>query len=137
MRRQKWFAVLLVAGMIGLVVEAAEKPTAEYQKAMKDLGAFAAGIDKAITAEDYETIQKLAVSAREAFAVAEAYWTGRSEEAKQWAGAGGKSAADLNVVAGFKSKEGVEFSASEVKGSCAACHTAHREAQPDGSFLIK
>ena len=137
MRRREWGAVLFVASLLGLGIDAAEKPPVDYQNAMKDLGAFSAGIDRAIAGEDYDTIAKLAVSAREAFLVAEMYWMGKSDEAKEMAQAGGKSAADLNVVAGIRSKEGVEYSASEVKGSCAACHTAHREPQPDGSFLIK
>lgn len=137
MRHHTWFMVLLALSVVTLVVEAAEKPPADYQKAMKDLGAFAGGIDGAIATEDYDRIATLAVSAREAFVVAERYWADRSSEAKELARNGGKQSADLEVMAGQKSKEGAEFAAGEVKSVCEPCHSAHRDPQPDGTFLIK
>ncbi len=137
MRQCRWITVLVLASTIGFVVEAAEKPPATYQNAMKDLGGFAADIDKAIAAEDYDRIGKLAASAREDFVLVEKYWTDRSEEAKELARNGGKQATDLEVMAGQKSKEGAEFAAAEVKSVCGTCHSSHREQQPDGSFLIK
>lgn len=137
MDRQRLCVVLLVASLLGLVVRAAEKPPENYQRAMQTLGVFAGAIDKAIAAEDYAAVTKLAVPAREAFVVTESYWTGKSSDAKQIAQAAGKAMADLVTAAGLTSREGVEYSAAEVKSSCAACHMAHRESQPDGSFLIK
>lgn len=137
MRQQTWFTALLVASMIGLVVEAAEKAPAEYQKAMKDLGAFSASIDKAVAAEDWDAIAAQAATAREAFVVAQNYWDGKNAEAKEMAATGAKQSQDLIAVAGQKSKEGAEFSTSEIKATCGACHTAHREQQPDGTFAIK
>ena len=47
---------LLVA--LGVVVSGAEKPPENYQQAMKNLGAFAQGISKAVSAEDYDAIAK-------------------------------------------------------------------------------
>lgn len=137
MRHQKWFVALLIVGMFGLVGAAAEKPSADYQKAMQELGAFNAGIDKAVADENYDTVAKLALSAKDAFKVAETYWTGKSADAADLAQKGGKAAADLNVMAGIKSKEGAEFSAAGAKEVCAGCHTAHRERMPDGTFQIK
>jgi cytochrome c556 len=129
----------LIAGQLGLAVFAAEKPPADYQKAMKDLGAFASGIDKAINDEDYETVTKLALSAADAFAVAEKYWNDKKDEkAAQMASTGGKAAADLNVVSTtFKSKEGAAYSAKAVTETCEGCHSLHRQALGDGSFEIK
>ena len=137
MGQQRWFVVLVIASMVGLVVQAAEKPPEDYQKAMKDLGAFSANIDKAVASEDFETVGKLALSARTAFEVVEAYWKGKAEDAFELASTGNKQAFDLMAVATQKSKEGAEYSTSEIKATCGACHMAHREAQPDGSFLIK
>ncbi|MEQ1757098.1 MAG: hypothetical protein ABL986_02185 [Vicinamibacterales bacterium] len=137
MRQQQWFAVLLGVAVLGLVASAAEKPPADYQKAMKDLGAFTASIDKAVAAEDWDAIAMQAASAREAFVVAQKYWDGKNTDAKELAGTGTKQTQDLIAVAGQKSKEGAEFSVGEIKAVCANCHMAHRDAQPDGSFLIK
>lgn len=137
--KQTGFAALVAAAVVALVTvgHAAEKAPADYEKAMKDLGAFAAGIDKAVDAEDFDTVTKLAISARKAFEVTQTYWTEKSKEAAEQALAGYKSAADLEVVSGFKNKEGAQFSAGEVKNSCGACHQAHRDRAPDGSFQIK
>lgn len=137
--KQTVFAALVAAAMVGLVTVgyAAEKAPADYEQAMKDLGAFAAGIDRAVEAEDFDTVTRLAVSARKAFEVTQTYWTEKSKDAAEQALSGYKSAADLEVVAGFKNKEGAVFSAGEVKASCGACHQAHRDKAPDGSFQIK
>jgi hypothetical protein len=137
MRQQKWFAVVLGVATFSLAAVAAEKAPADYQNAMKELGVFVAGIDKTVAAEDWDGIAAQATSARDAFAVVEKYWDGKNAEAKELAGAGGKQTQDLIAVAGQKSKEGAEFSVNEIKALCGNCHSAHRETQPDGSFLIK
>jgi len=137
MRQQTWFAILLGITVLSLGAAAAERAPADYQNAMKDLGVFVAGVDKVVAAEDWDAIAAQATSARDAFAIAEKYWDGKNADAKELAGSGGKQAQDLIAVAGQKSKEGAEFSVNEIKMLCANCHTAHREAQPDGSFLIK
>ena len=43
----------------------------------------------------------------------------------------------MRVAAGLMSGEGVAYSAKELAGTCATCHTAHREKLPDGTFQIK
>lgn len=128
----------LVAVWMSGIVLAADKPPESYQAAMKTLAAFMQGIDKAVAAEDYPAVEKLAMSARDAFEVTEKYWRGRKDDTTADLALGGyKSAADLQVVAGIKDKEGAAFSAGEVKAACGTCHMGHREAQPDGTFLIK
>lgn len=134
---RQWFVVCLGVAVAGLVAVAAEKPSDDYRKAMQALGTFTAGIDKVVAAEDWDTIARMAESARDAFEVTEKYWDGKNADAKDLALSGAKQSQDLVAVAGQKSKEGAEYSASEIKATCGACHTAHREAQPDGTFLIK
>jgi hypothetical protein len=137
MRPQTWFVTLLIAGVFGLAASAAEKPPDTYKKAMQDLNAFASGIDKAVTDENYDTVASLGRSAKDAYGVVEKYWTGKSADAAQMAQKGGKAAADLVVMAGIKSQEGAVFSAREARENCMACHAAHREQVADGSFEIK
>jgi len=120
-----------------LVAVAAEKPPDNYRKAMQDLATFTAGIDKVIASEDWDGIARMAESARDAFNVAEKYWDGKDADAKDLALAGAKQSQDLVAVAGQKSKEGAEYSAGEIRATCGTCHTAHREAAADGTFLIK
>ena len=134
---QKLFIALVVAAALGLVTVAAEKPPANYQQAMKDLGAFSAGNDKAVMEEDYETTARLGRSAKEAFDVTETFWKTRNPDAAKMAQTGSKAATDLMITSGVKSQEGVAFAAMEAKAVCAGCHMAHRERLPDGTFEIK
>ncbi len=137
MRQQSLFVVLFVVGVFGLAVVAAEKPPENYQKAMKDLAAFNQGIEKAMMAEDFDAVTKLAASAQAAFGVAEQFWTSRSAEATKDAQTGAKAAADLGVAAGLKSQDGAAYAVKGVKAVCAGCHMAHREKMPDGTWGIK
>jgi hypothetical protein len=131
------FVVSSAAVLLGLVAIAAEKPPAPYQKAMKDLGAFAADLDTAVMAQDYDAVFRLADNARNNFNVAEKFWAPRDPEAAKLAQTGAKAAADLVVMAGIKSQEGVAYAAMEAKAVCTTCHTAHRQELPDGTFEIK
>lgn len=133
--------VPVILGTLGLVAFAAEKPPEDYQKAMKDLSAFSQGVPKAAAAADFDGVAKLAESAKSALSVVQAYWLKRTDPsagaAATTAQSGVKFAADLGVVAGLKSREGVEYSAKLITDSCAGCHTAHREKAADGSCEIK
>ena len=137
MRHRAGFVGLVVLGVFGFSVTAAEKPPEDYQKAMQALGAFAKGVGPAITAEDYPAVTKFATSAKDSFTVVEKYWTGKADDAMKMAQAGGKSAADLGVAVGLQSQEGAAFAAKEITDLCMGCHTAHRERMPDGTFQIK
>jgi hypothetical protein len=128
---------LVFAAVFGLQVRAADKPPADYQKAMKDLGAFAQGIDKAVMADDFDAVAKYATAVQADFELVEKYWTGKAKDAVEIAQNGGKAAADLGVVAGLKSHEGIVYSAKQITDLCATCHMAHRETMPDGTFQIK
>ncbi len=137
MKHWKW-ALPVVLGSLGMLLFAAEKPPQDYQKAMKDLGAFAQGISKAVEAEDYDTVTKLANSAKDAFTVTESYWSKKSDaDALKASQDGVKAAGDLGVTANLKSKEGAEYSAKVIRDLCAGCHMAHRERAADGTFEIK
>jgi cytochrome c556 len=137
MRRWSTCIALSFIGVFGLAVRAADKPPADYQTAMKDLGAFAEGIDKTVKADDFDTVAKLADAVKGDFEVAEKYWTNKSPDATKIAQTGGKLAVDLSAVANVKSREGVEYAVKQITDLCAGCHMAHRETMPDGTFQIK
>src|SRR5579871_4775893 len=122
-------------GLTGMLLMGAEKPPADYQKAMQDLGAFSSGIDKAVEAEDYDAVAKMANSAKDAFNIVVEFWAKRTDGAANQAAQDGlKTAADLGVTANLKSKEGAAYSAMVIKQLCAGCHMAHRDRQSDGTF---
>jgi len=124
-------------GIFGLAVMTAEKPSEEYSKAMKDIGAGMQAANKAIQAQDYEAVSKNAATIIDAFPVIEKYWAGKSEDAVKMVRKAAKAASDMRVAAGLNSAEGVAYSAKELGETCAPCHTAHRERLPDGTFEIK
>ena len=138
MRKGLAFGTLGLNALFWIAVTAAEKPSEQYSKAMKDIGAAAASVTKAIPAEDFDTVSKNATSIIEAFPVIRKYWTDKADgDAVRSVVAAEKAAADLRVAAGLKSSDGVDYSAKELTEICTQCHTAHREQLPDGSFQIK
>ena len=124
-------------GLFGLAVMAAENPPDDYSKAMKDINAAVARIDKAMAAGDFDTIGKSAGTIVDTLPVVEKYWTGKAEDGVMFAQAAAKVAGDLRAVAGLQSTDGVAFSAKELAAVCTQCHMAHREALPNGTFQIK
>jgi cytochrome c556 len=136
--RREWALVTCgFVALFGIAVMTAEKPSEEYSKAMKSIGAASQNITKAIAADDFDTVEKNTVTIIEAFPPVEKYWTGKADDAMKLVKAAQTAAADLRVVAGLKNPDGVAFSAKELTDTCAACHTAHRERLPDGTFQIK
>lgn len=138
MRRVTGFLMFALVVAIGLVVRAAEPAPADYSKAMKDLGGLMQALGKPGASEDFELAKKSAATARDAFAIVQAYWKAKGDTtATKLAETGTKAAADLNVVATLVSSEGVEAAVKDLAATCVACHAAHREKMPDGSFQIK
>ncbi len=127
---------LLVASMIA-AVRAAEKPSAEFQKAMKDLGGAMAALGKPGASEDFDLAKKQGQAAKDAFAVVLKYWNAKGvPDAIKLSETGAKAAADLYVSADLSSSEGIQAAMKDMGGSCQACHQAHREKTAEG-FEIK
>jgi hypothetical protein len=131
---------ILSAGVVGVlagVAMTAEPPPPEYVKAMRDIRASMDSAAKAVEASDFEAVVKHAALVEDAFTYVEGYWTGKAEDAVRWSKIAGKAASDLGSAATVPSLEGIAFSSKELTDTCAACHAAHRERLPDGSFQIK
>ena len=137
------FAALIALGFVGvfsLTLVAADPPPADYQAAMKALGAAMAAIAKGAQATemDYDALIKSAKSMHDPFKVTETFWDLKKSSAPVgWARAGNKNAFDLETAASLGSDEGVQFALKELGGQCAACHEKHREKGADGGWLIK
>src|SRR5260370_34160132 len=67
-------------GLFGFAAFAAEKPTDEYQKAMKDLGGVAQAMSKPEASEDFAAVTKNVESTKAAFAVVEKYWRAKGTD---------------------------------------------------------
>jgi hypothetical protein len=134
-----------VAVLIGMAGSASEKPTEEYVKAMKTLQTVADGLPKSLAAEDNNALDQLVIAARPALAVVEKYWTDRQvEDALLTAQKASKAIAEISVAVHLLTSgpnllavEGAQESIKTFVAACTACHAAHREKLPDGSYGIK
>jgi hypothetical protein len=130
---------------IGLAARASEKPNEEYVQAMKTLKTVAEGLPKSLAAEDHAAMDQLVIAARPALGVLEKYWTDRKDEdALATAQKASKAISEISVsvhllTAGpnLLAVEGAQESIKNFVAACAACHAAHREKLPDGSYVIK
>lgn len=135
--------------IIGVAIGAAEKPPADYQKAMKDLAAASNTLRVNVKNLDYPAIEKDATVMKTAFDVVIAYWKAKDvADALALAEAGAKGATDLGVAAKAENHPAVLDAQAAISGSpstgtvgligtCAPCHLAHRVRLPDGTFEIK
>ncbi len=137
MRRLFLPSICLLVFSLSVGVGAAEKPPADFQKAMKDLGAAMGALSKPGATEDFELAKKCGQSSKDAFAVVVKFWNQNgAADAVKLAETGAKAAADLYVSADLSSSEGIQAAMKDMGGTCQACHQAHREKTADG-FEIK
>ncbi len=133
-------AVVLTPGLL-----ASEKPTPEYQSAMKalataaqDLRGHVKEVESAGAYPDYTLIEKDAAALKAAFGPVLAFWTARkTDDAIVIARSGLKGVEDLEKAVKDKSYDTLVLAATAIGGTCASCHMAHRERLPDGTFEIK
>jgi len=126
------------AVIVGLTVMANEKPTPEYQTAMKNLAAANQGMRGDVTNKDYAAIEKHAATYKASFTVANAFWTAKkADDAIKLANDGLKGAAELDTAAKAKNDEGIDMAQRGIGATCRGCHMAHREQLPDMTYEIK
>ncbi|MEQ1896230.1 MAG: hypothetical protein ABL971_02445 [Vicinamibacterales bacterium] len=137
MRRLYFVSTCLLVASMAVAVRAAEKPPADFQKAMKDLGGAMGALSKPGASEDFALAKDQARASKDAFAVVVKFWSSKgTTDAVKLAETGAKAAADLFVSADLSSSEGIQAAMKDMGATCAACHTAHREKTADG-FEIK
>jgi cytochrome c556 len=137
MRKSGWVVAMVFVGAFGFVATGAEKPPDDYVKAMKDISAAAAALGK-VEPTDFAGAAKLGQTVKTSMTVAQTYWRNKGvADALEQANAAIKAIDDLGVAAGMSSTDGVEAAVKDLRATCAACHTAHRERMPDGTYMIK
>lgn len=105
----------------------------------------AKGLEKAVQDADPVAMDNYVIIARSALGVVEKYWAKREvEDAIELALAASKAISEISVAQYLMNsgpnplaKEGAEMALRDLLATCAACHQAHREALPDGSYRIK
>ena len=121
-----------------LAVRAAEKPSPEHVKAMKDLFDVVQAMTKPDATTHVELATKSSATAKDAFAIVKKYWDlGGDVEAKKLADAGVKAAGELGISAYMTSADGIAAAVKDLRATCAPCHMAHRTQLDDKSYEIK
>jgi hypothetical protein len=140
---------LSVTVLLALPTQANEKPTPEYQKAMKELGSVNNRLRNSLKDIDFPAIEKDAAAMKAIFAVVLTYWQEKKvDDAIKLAQDGVKAATELETAAKAQSHPGVVAAQAAIAGAsstgeigaigvCAPCHTAHRVRLPDGTYEIK
>ena len=129
---------VVAAVIVGLTVMANEKPSPEYQTAMKNLGAANQGLRGDITNKDYAAIEKHAATFKASFTVANTFWKAKkADDAIKLTEDGLKGAADLDAAAKAKNDDAINAARGSIGATCRGCHMAHREQLPDMTYEIK
>ena len=140
---------LSVTVLLALPTQANEKPTPEYQKAMKELGSVNNRLRNSLKDIDFQAIEKDAAAMKAIFAVVLSYWQEKKvDDAIKLAQDGVQAATELETAAKAQSHPGVVAAQAAIAGAsstgeigaigvCAPCHTAHRVRLPDGTYEIK
>lgn len=110
----------------------------EYQASMKTLGATMGHLRKSMEAKAVEDVVTDASKIEAVFLLSEKFWTERkTEDAIKWSKDGAAAAKELGVATKANDAEKAGAAAKAIGATCMACHTAHREKLPDGSYKIK
>jgi hypothetical protein len=127
------------AVVVGFTVMANEKPSPEYQTAMKNNAAANAALRGNIAMKDYAAIGMNAATFKASFTVAKAFWTAKkADDAIKLSDDGLKGAADLDTAAKAKNDEAITAARGTIGATCRGCHMVHREGPlADMSYEIK
>jgi cytochrome c556 len=121
-------AAICAAVIVGAIVIASEKPSPEYQTAMKNLGTANAGLRGAITNKDYAAIEMHAATFKASFTAANQFWTAKKQDdAIKFTQDGLKGAADLDAAAKAKNDDGINAARGTIGATCRGCHMVHRD----------
>lgn len=144
MRRLVVVVSVSVAIVFCLTVDANERPSAEYRKAMLDLESTSQLMRHHARMVEpggdfgYAWIEDDAARLRAAFEVAQSYWIRRNKNsAMTFARNAVGDAMILERAAQRKHYDGVVAGVAGVLADCEPCHLAYREELPDGTFEIR
>lgn len=140
MRRTVGWLALTVAVVCGISVSASEKPSEDFQNAMKAMSTAMGptGLRAHVPAKDYGAIAKDAATLKANYAKIEKFFTQKKwADAVESSKAGAKGAADLEAAVKAKDEAGMTAAMSAINKTCGGCHATHRERLPDATFAIK
>jgi hypothetical protein len=141
-RRTAWMVTVGVVAIVGAaLVQAAEKPSAEYVAAMKAFNGANGKLRPLLAAEtkDFAAIGAVAAEWKPHAEVIAKFWAAKKADVGTKVSADVvKAITDLAAAAKASDAAAVTAAGTVIAGSCRTCHTAHRtERLPDGTYEIK
>jgi cytochrome c556 len=135
MRKRTAAMVLCLATTLATVAMADDQ---EFQGWMKKTGGTVGKLRKEVEAKAYPDVAKDATTLAEIFKDVEVYFAkSHTDDAVAMSQSAQAVAKQLASAATSGDADAVASSMKAVMGSCAGCHTAHREKLPEGGYKIK
>jgi Ankyrin repeat len=111
---------------------------ADYSMAMKEVAMQAAALRKALTSASEDDTANAAARLEAVFKEVQAFWAAKKLEYATTEASNAVAAAQaVSKAVAAHDMDTAGLAAQKVNGSCTACHAAHRERLPDGTFKIK
>jgi len=139
----RWLACLFVLTAASLAAQApmakmAIASTDDYSKAMKQVGTDSAALRKSIATPSEADAAAASARLESTFKDVQAYW--EHKKVDDAAGFAKNAVAAVQAVSNALAAHDMDAAAAAnqtLAGTCTACHTAHRDRLPDGSFKMK
>lgn len=106
--------------------------------AMKTIMPTQGSLRKNIEAKNVDGVKADAAKLEAIFKTSEDFWKERkAEDGIDWSKQGRAGASEIGKLAAAGEWDKIPDAQKKVGSTCSACHTAHREKLPDGSYKIK
>jgi len=138
MKSKLFAAICFVAvGLCMVAVVAGDEATDEYRKLMQPAAAANMNLQKVVQS-DLSAAAQSAADVQARFSKIEEFWNKRgTSDAVGFAQAIQAAAKDAQDAAAAGNKDAAVTAAQKIGATCGACHMAHRNRLPDGTFELK
>ena len=141
---KSWIACAFVVATASLAAQAGQPmkmaitSAEDYSKTMKEIGAQSAALRKAVTSAAEPDVAASAAKLETVFKDVQAYWENKKVDDATTAAKNAVAASQaITKAVAAHDMAAVTAASTTLNAQCMACHTAHRERLPDGSFQIK
>jgi hypothetical protein len=141
-----WIACAFVVATASVAAQAGQAPMAkmaissdeDFSKAMKEVNAQNGTLRKATASASEADVVASAAKLETLFKDVQAYWEMKKVDDAVTASKNAVAAAQaVSKAAAAHDMPAATAATQTLGGQCMACHTAHRERLPDGTFKIK
>jgi cytochrome c556 len=139
-RSMMLFAAAVLVGAVTITAQGGQKQWTDeaYDKVMKEVGATAGAMRKAIDGQNAELAKTNATKMVSLFTDVHAFWMARNvKEAATIANSALTHAKAVEGAIDAKDFTKAAESAKTMQGTCAECHKTYRDKGPDGAWRIK